>query len=146
MKRIDSELLDAVLECIIPPSHRMPSASDAGVASFVAVELKRDQEFAKLVDRGLTAIVHESDLRGDRFADHPPEVKDEILCLVESSEPDFFTTLVKHSYGGYYINPEVLALLSEETRAPQPSGYPIDLGDLSLREAVKKRGPIYREL
>ena len=57
----------------------------------------------------------------------------------------FFEALVSRAYNGYYMDPNLIALLGLETRPPQPRGYSVELGDLRGLERVKGRGQVYRD-
>ena len=137
-------VLVAVLDRIIPRSGIMPGAGEAGVATFVQRELARDIDLAELFARGLEQISSDSLDRGAPFTDLPDSSRDEVLRDVEVTAPEFFSALIKHTYGGYYTDRKILGLLGDDGRPPQPSGHPIERGDLSLLEAVRKRGAIYR--
>ncbi len=137
-------VLVAVLDRIIPRSGIMPGAGEAGVATFVQRELAKDIDLAALFARGLEQISSDSLDRGAPFTDLPDSSRDEVLRDVEVTAPEFFSALIKHTYGGYYTDRKILGLLGDDGRPPQPSGHPIERGDLSLLEAVRKRGAIYR--
>ena len=137
-------LLIAVLDRIIPRSGIMPGAGEAGVATFVQSELAKEIDLAELFSRGLEQISSNSLDRGAPFTDLPDNLRDEILRGIEANSPEFFSALIKHTYGGYYTDRKILRLLGDDGRPPQPSGHTIERGDLSLLEAVRKRGAIYR--
>ena len=137
-------LLVAVLDRIIPRSGIMPGAGEAGVASFVQRELAKDIDLTELFARCLEQISSDSLDRGAPFTDLPDSSRDEVLRGIEATAPEFFSALIKHTYGGYYTDRRILGLLGDDGRPPQPSGHTIERGDLSLLEAVRKRGAIYR--
>ncbi len=137
-------LLVAVLDRIIPGSGTMPGAGEAGVAAIVQGELAKDMDLAELLDRGLRRIDAGSLDRGAPFAELADISKDEVLREVEANDPEFFAALIKHAYGGYYTDRRILGLLGDDGRPPQPSGHKIERGDLSLLQAVRERGSIYR--
>lgn len=142
----NQKLLIAVLDRIIPRSGEMPGAGEAGVAVFVETALKKDDELAGLFDLGLTEIATESLRQGALFIGLSDEDKDDVLREVELEDLEFFAALIKQAYGGYYTDPAILALLGEDARPPQPSGHKIERGDLSLLDAVRARGQIYRDV
>ena len=144
MDETGSTLLVAVLDRIIPRSGIMPGAGEAGVAAFVQGELARDIDLAELFAGGLGRIGASSRCRGAPFTELPDSARDEVLADIEAADPEFFSALIKHTYGGYYTDREILGLLGDEGRPPQPSGHVIERGDLSLLQAVRDRGPIYR--
>jgi hypothetical protein len=143
---LNSALLTPLLDRIIPLSQGMPGAGEAGVGAYVAARLWESGELAATFERGLGLIAEKSADAGAEFAALPDATKDEVLRDVEAADPAFFAALVEQAYTGYYTDPSVLAKLGEETRPPQPSGHKIQQGDLTLLDAVRARGPIYREV
>ena len=146
MDATDFTLLVAVLDRIIPRSGIMPGAGEAGVATFIQRELARDIGLAGLFAMGLEQISSDSLDRGAPFTDLPDHSRDEVLRGIEATAPEFFSALIKHTYGGYYTDRRILGLLGDDGRPPQPSGHTIERGDLSLLEAVRNRGAIYRRV
>ena len=49
------------------------------------------------------------------------------------------------AYSGYYTDVRVVEALGFEARPPHPQGYEMGPDDLSLLEAVRRRGKLYRE-
>lgn len=45
---------------------------------------------------------------------------------------------------GYYRDHRVMTVIGMEPRAPFPQGYPLEHGDWSLLDPVRRRGKIYR--
>lgn len=140
-------LLAGILDQIVPPDGRLPGAGALGVADYIDGIVGKSVELKRLFAHGLAQVeiasraMHSSD-----FAALSAEQKDAVLRRVEASEPRFFEALVRQTYNGYYTNPRVLKLLGLEARPPQPRGYRVEMGDLSLMENVKKRGRAYREV
>ena len=69
-------------------------------------------------------------------------------CCVRSrlTKGRFFDLLVQQTYNGYYTDPRIVQLLGLEARPPQPLGYRVDQGNITLIEKVKNRGIAYREV
>ncbi len=143
---VNSALLTSVLDRIIPRAGDMPGAGEAGGAARIAARLRESGELAATFGRGLELIAEKSADAGTEFAALSDSDKDEVLEAVEASDPEFFAALIPQAYEGYYTNPSVLASLGEEARTPQPSGHKIQQGDLTLLDAVRARGPIYRNV
>ena len=141
------ELTMHVLDRIVPRQDRFPGAGELGVASYVDAAIGRSAHSRRLFSSGLRAIdllAHRS--TGAGFTELSDADKDDVLRQVELDEPDFFEELVRHTYTGYYIRPQVKELLGLEARPPQPDGYQLAPGDLSALDNVRKRGRIYREV
>ncbi len=144
MDTADTATLRAVLDRIIPGCGAMPGAGSTGAVGFAAERLAADGRAAGLAGRALSEIASETAAAGGAPADLAPGALDRVLRHAEERSPAAFAELVRLCYGGYYTDPAVLALLGEDGRPPQPSGHPIERGDLSALGAVRERGPIYR--
>lgn len=67
------------------------------------------------------------------------------LRAVAAAEPGFLPGLLFHSYVAYYRDDRVLETLGLEARPPFPKSFPLEPGDLSRLEAVRRRPRIYRD-
>ena len=153
------ELLIRVLDRVVPAGGGLPGAGELGVAEFVesaAGSAPRQNRHSResgnlsptrlLVD-GLKLIEVTAGRRGsEAFGQLDDDARDEVLREVESASPAFFDELVRLTYVGYYSQPRVAAALGLEARPPQPLGFDMQQGDLSLVDNVRKRGPVYREV
>ena len=156
---LQRELLTRVLDRIVPSGDGLPGAGELGVAEFVegaAGSAPRQNRHSResgnlsptrlLVD-GLKLIEVTSGRSGsEAYGELDDDARDEVLRDVESTSPEFFDELVRLTYVGYYSQPRVAAALGLEARPPQPLGFDMQQGDLSLVDNVTKRGPIYRDL
>ena len=68
------------------------------------------------------------------------------MRCVEASHPDFFTTLVREGYAGYYSNPAVVEALGLDPTPPQPVGYVLEPFDYNLLDNPKKLGKLYKDV
>ena len=101
----------------------------------------------RLFSQGLTRIAIAAEAADQAgFLNLPKDRQLEVLLRVESEEPGFFDSLVRHTYNGYYTNPEVIQLLGGDQGPPQPRGYHLDAGDFSGLEKVKQRSQVYRDI
>ena len=140
------ELTEHVLDRIVPRQDRFPGAGELGVASYVDAAIGKSAHLRRLFSTGLRALdTLTCQSNGTGFSELSDADKDDVLRQVESDLPDFFEQLVRHTYTGYYIRPEVIRLLGLEARPPQPDGYEIAPGDLGALDRVRKRGRMYRE-
>ena len=139
------ELMLHVLNRLVPAGNGFPAAGDLGVVEYLDSVVGPSVVLRRRFTEGMARIEIASQKEGRAgFADLPDDRKDDVLRQVESGLPDFFTSLVKQTYNGYYTNATVLKLLGPEVRPPQPLGHDLEPGDLSLLEDVKKRGRAYR--
>ena len=139
------ELMLHVLNRLIPAEDGFPAAGDLGIVEYIDSVVGASARLRRRFTEGLTRIEIAGQGEGPAdFADLPDYRKDEVLRQVESGLPEFFASLVKQTYNGYYTNATVLELLGPEVRPPQPLGHDVEPGDLSLLENVRKRGRAYR--
>ena len=140
-------LVKSVADRIIPPDQGFPGAGELGVADYIDGIAAGSEDIKRLFAHGLSRIEGGAQGRSATgFAALPDEQKDDVLRELEAGEPGFFEELVRHTYNGYYTNPTIIARLGLEVRPPQPLGYDLEPGDLTLLENVKKRGRMYREV
>ena len=139
-------LATAVVDRLIPRDGDSPSASEAGAVAFIDAAVAASDRLPRLFLAGLNMIESES-LKGGgaRFADLREELQDQILRTVEVNGSEFFEALVGQTYNAYYTNPTAVSALGVDPRPPQPTGYEVAAGDLSLLDNVIARGRAYRE-
>ena len=129
-------VLAAVLNRLVPADGAMPGAGDAGVTGYIDQALLD----APHLRRPLVDLLDE--LRGCGFVRLPGAAQDERLCRLAADRPASFEALLHAAYTGYYSNPSVLTAagwLPAGGAAPEPF-------DLTRLDAVRKRGPIYRDV
>jgi len=140
-----NKLMTSILNRIVPAGEKFPGAGDLGVAEFIDGVVSSSPTSRRSFDSGLKAIAlvaetHDSEV----FESLSGDYQDAVLREVETSHSQFFAELVRQTYNGYYINPQVIEALGLEVRPPQPKGYPLEIGNLDLIERVKARGTAYR--
>ena len=139
------ELMLHVLNRLVPAQDGFPAAGDLGTVEYLDSVVGASARLRRTFAEGLARIEiagQAEDPAG--FVGLPDDRKDEVLRQVESGLPEFFASLVKQTYNGYYTDPTVLELLGPEVRPPQPLGHDVEPGDLSPLENVRKRGRLYR--
>ena len=140
-----AELVARVLDRIVPATDKMPGAGEIAVEyldRFVAASAKHKRTFSN----GLTGVeLRARQSFSGNFADLSGEQQDEVLRQVEAADRRFFDLLVRQTYNGYYTNPRIIEALGLEARGPQPRGYRVEMGNVSLMENVQRRGRIYRD-
>ena len=140
------ELLDAVVDRIIPPGDGVPGAGESGAAEHVEGICGVSPQSRALLTNGLKAIEAISGrTHSVEFVGLSDREKTEVLKQVESQHAEFFAALVRETYSGYYSSPEVLRVKGLPLNAPQPQGYEIEPFDDSLLDCVRKRGKAYRD-
>ena len=139
------ELVTAVLDRLIPSQDDMPGAGEAGTADYLDGIAAGSVGIARLFSGGLQDIEIAASQLGARFDELSSDQQDEVLRGVEADSSEFFDLLVRHTYNGYYSNPEVVELLGLDPRPPQPRGNSVERGDLSSLQLVVERGQAYRD-
>ena len=140
--------LASILDAIIPPRDdgALPGAGTLGLAAHIAREVERAPELEFVVAPGIAAAdALATERHGRHFADLAHGEQLEVLHALDGTHPAFVGTLVFHAYIGYYQHPRIRAALGLEARPPHPSGYAMAPNDLSLLDAVRARGRLYRD-
>ena len=140
------ELVTEILNRIIPPNDKMPGAGAIAV-DYLDQAVGGSVRLRQIFSRGLAHIeVRAYAAYADDFTALSEKERDAVLRRVETDDPEYFETLVRQTYNGYYTNPSIIELLGLEARPPQPRGHLLEQGNLSLLENVRKRGIAYREV
>lgn len=115
-----ADYLNLVTERLIPPTGHWPSATTMGVGADLLPRLRASE-----ADGIEAALLELGSLKDFRSKSGPQQ--DELLRVLESSEPAKFALLRQILYFAYYAQPPVIALLRQRgydiQEAPQPSGY-----------------------
>ena len=139
------ELMLHILNRLVPAGNGFPAAGDLGIVEYLDSVVGPSVVLRHRFTEGMTR----TEIAGQKeglagFTGLPDDRKDKVLRQIESELPEFFASLVKQTYNGYYTNTTILELLGPEVRPPQPLGHDIEPGDMSLLEKVRKRGRAYR--
>lgn len=128
-------LLAAVLNRLVPADDAMPGAGDAGVAGYI------DQALLDAPHLRPPIIDLLDELRGCGFARLPGPEQDERLRRLAADRPASFDVLLHAAYTGYYSSPSVLTAAGWLPAGSAPS----EPFDQALLDAVRRRGPCYRD-
>ena len=138
------ELLDAVLDRIIPPQESRPGAGSLGIGDFVEGVAVGEPGLTRMFVQGLSAIEIAAAERGaGGFASLPDAAKDDTLRAVEQANADFFDQLVLQVYNGYYTNLTVFETIGYNTPSTPEPGVKLALLDETLLEAQRQRPPFW---
>lgn len=138
------ELLDAVLDRIIPPQDNRPGAGSLGIGDFVESVAVGEPGLIRLFMQGLAAIEISAAERGpEGFAALSNDAKDDALRSVGASHSDFFEQLVLQVYNGYYTNLTVFDSIGYNLPSVPEPGVKLELLDDSLLEAQRQRPPFW---
>ena len=138
------QLLDSVLDRIIPAEGNRPGAGLLGISEYVESVAVGEPGLIRRFVQGLAAIEIAAAERGpDGFAALSDEVKDAALRSVEASHGDFFDQLVLQVYCGYYSNLTVFESIGYNLPSVPSPGAKLELLDESLLEAQRQRPPFW---
>ena len=138
------QLLDAVLDRIIPPQENRPGAGSLGIGDFVEGVAVGEPGLTRLFVQGLAAIEIAASERGaGGFAALSDEAKDETLRSVEQTSGAFFDQLVLQTYNGYYSNLTVFEVIGYTLPSVPSPGAKLDLLDETLLEVQRQRPPFW---
>ena len=138
------QILNAVLDRIIPAQENRPGAGSLGIGEFVEGVAVGEPGLTRMFVQGLAAIEIAAAERGpDGFAALPEEAKDEALRAVERLHGDFFDQLVLQVYNGYYTNLTVFESIGYILPSTPKPGVKLELLDETLLEAQRQRPPFW---
>lgn len=138
----ETRALRHVVAHIVPASaeYAVPGADDAAIFADIVASLGRDTQAV----RDALALIAE--IAGCDFAGLSPARQLEVLTALRAGHAAAASALYLVTVQCYYRDDRVLASIGLEPRAPYPKGYDVTAGDLTLLDAVRARGPIYREV
>jgi hypothetical protein len=142
-----TQTLDAVLDELIPPSAdgRLPGAGEIHLGAAVEKALLQNPGMAPVIHQGLTladAIARAHGLEGFGAASGTDRAA--MMKELEAQDAGFVMTLMFIAYAAYYKDGAVLEGLGLEPRPPHPQGYSMEPHDLTLLDAVRRRGRMFR--
>ena len=140
------DLVISILDCIIPVSDDMPSAGSIGIDLWIETRLSSDTSARRRFLDGLAQLqISSNNQYASNFEELSDFEKENVLVYIEKRFPVFFTFLVRQTFNGYYICPDVQKLLSNHSQAPQPIGYELEAWDLGKLKNVLNRGQKFRQ-
>ena len=140
-------LLREVMDELIPPSAdgSFPGAGELGVGERIEEMLAQQPELGRIIEQGLASIRHLAERRNPSgFGGLSRSQRAALLREIEAAEPAFFGALVMYTYFGYYTDRRITDRLGVRN-PPQPEGYDLESGDLSLLDPVRARPKLWRD-
>ena len=133
--------LRSVAAMIIPASseYKVPGADDAKIQADILATLGRD------TGRVAEALDHLARLAGKPLAELDPTRRDALANEFRATGGAAAATLIRVVLQCYYRDDRVLRSLGLELRPPFPLGYPLEQGDWSLLDPVRKRPKLWRD-
>jgi hypothetical protein len=140
-------LLRQVLDAIIPPSSdgSFPGAGELGVGERIEEMLAEQPDFARTIEEGLASIGRLAESRhSSGFGALSEAEREGLLHEAEAAQPASFGALVMCAYLAYYSDRRITERLGVRN-PPQPEGYDLEPGDLSLLDPVRARPKLWRD-
>ncbi|MFE0017798.1 hypothetical protein ACFWXH_23355 [Mesorhizobium sp. NPDC059054] len=137
----EQDCLRAIVGCMIPASAKygIPGADDPAIFDDLLASIRRDGDALRNI---LATVDREA---GGRLADLAPAERCALLTRLREERPGFFGVVEALTSRAYYRNGAVMRSIGMEPQAPFPKGFDLPQGDLSLLDAVRRRGNIYRD-
>ena len=132
------DILGEIVDLLIPTKENLPSPSKIDVVGHIGDALSNTPKIKRIFVEGL------SDINNKKFLSLPKSEQITLLKKYETSNGAFFSQLLRHTYNAYYTNPIVVAGIGMTGRPPQPLGYTLEKGNLTLLDKVIKKGQIWR--
>lgn len=139
-----SDAATVLLNTLLPGDDAdWPAAGDLGLAAQMAEMAALAPGAPEALDWLLGALPAD-------FATYTQDAREDALRALEAAQPDRFGQVITAAYNAYYTDPRVRDLIERLTgypnRPPQPEGYALEPFDESLLDAVRARGPIWRQV
>ncbi len=136
----DLRTLQVLLDTLVPPrpDGRLPGAGALLGAEIAA--LLESSGVTPQVATGLRALEARAQQGGAAgFGALETAERETLLRSFDRDDPGFLPGLLFHTYSRYYQQAPVLRALGLEARPPHPLGYPLESGDWSLLDPVRRR-------
>jgi hypothetical protein len=138
LSKNNADILGEIVDLLIPAKENLPFPSKIDIVEHIDDALSNTPQIKRIFVEGL------SDINNKKFLSLPKMEQIALLKKYESSNETFFSQLLRHTYNAYYTNPIVVAGIGMTGRPPQPMGYTLEKGNLTLLDKVIKKGKIWR--
>ena len=139
----DMTTISAVIDSMLPgdATMSMPSASDAGVARYLAQHAFEALvvDFTQLLENVALAKC------GQPFLSLDAAARLKAIDACKLANVRLFSAFLTQVLRAYYTAPAVLRLIGSGSVPPFPTGNELAQDDWSMLEAVFERGQVYRE-
>jgi hypothetical protein len=141
-------LLETLLEVVIPPSPdgRLPGAGGLGLTDTIVRTVRQMPMIRPVLEYGFGALAELAIRRNpDGWTALTPAERTAVFAELTATDQFFLPAFLFLAYSSYYLARPVVEALGLEARAPHPKGYPMEADDLTLLDAVRRRGRMYRD-
>lgn len=118
----------------------VPGADDEAIIGDMVQSIGRDREDLRCA---LRAVV---DAAGGSLGTLDVTDQAALLARLRESRPGGLSAVEAVVSRSYYRDERVLRSIGVERRPPFPGGYPVEQGDWSLLDPVRKRPAMYRDI
>ncbi len=138
----DPDLMEALLELVIPPSASgdLPGAGALGLSAAVVTSLQADPMLGPLVEAGVQALQQAA--LSENPDGLPGMTAQAGTLLIEAqlaAHPALVMGLLRYLYPAYYQHPRVLEAIGEPPRPPFPEGFDVEATHPELLEKLQAR-------
>jgi len=144
----EARILTSLLDAIIPGTAdgRLPGAGALGLVAHIARMVGQTPMLRPVVDYGLSSLDELARKRAPGgWNALSAEERTAVLRQFTAEDQFFLPAFLFLAYSGYYTDRRVVEALGLEPRPPHPTGYAMELDDLSILDPVRRRGRIYRD-
>jgi len=139
---INEDLLNAIMDRLIPAVDDIPSAGKMGLSTEIVRLSGQQVRFHRIFNNAMQMFESaNSDFISLDNADQDKAIRD-----FESNQPALFKSLLTISYIVYYKDPRVHKRIGWSGRTPQPEGNTMEPWDDSILDTQRKRKPFWRQV
>ena len=138
LSKTNADILGEIVDLLIPANKNLPSPTKINVVEHIDDALSNTSATRRIFVESL------GDINNKQFLSLSKMEQIDLLEKYELSNGTFFSQLLRHTYNAYYTNPIVVAGIGMTGKPPQPMGYTLEKGNLTLLDKVIKKGQIWR--
>jgi hypothetical protein len=142
LKKDSDILLGIVLNHLVPAEDEWPGAGEEILLKAMIADSKVDNEL-HLIEEILAHL-------SDAFENNSAKQQVEELQMIETTSPQAFSSLLRHTYNVYYSNANVLNVLEVKSgypaRPPLFQGYELEPFNPESLNKQKQRAPFWRKV
>ena len=138
LSKTNADILGEIVDLLIPAKENLPSPTKINVVEHIDDALSNTPTTRRIFVESL------GDINNKQFLSLSKMEQIDLLGKYELSNGPFFSQLLRHTYNAYYTNPIVVAGIGMTGKPPQPMGYTLEKGNLTLLDKVIKKGQIWR--
>jgi hypothetical protein len=140
--KAQKDMLEVIVDMIIPAEDEMPGAADAEIFASILIRM---EESGPAVAVALNAINELSvQQSGETFLQLNLSDRQAVINAFRSGQPELTQLLQLNTVASYYQDDRVMTELGLDARPPHPGGYEVEKTDWSILDPVRAKEKIYR--